>query len=169
MKMSRRAKRMQTHHKRHKMGSINLVSLMDIFTILVFFLLVNSSTVEQLPSNVVKLPESIAEKKPEDMLVIVVSATDVVIADRKVADIADIIDTETPIIPGLKAELDYQAGKAGRRGAADSDFIGEVMIMGDQEIPYKLLKKIMMTCSQASYSQIFLAVQRKETKVQGAT
>lgn len=165
MKMSRRAKRMEMHHKRHKLGALNLVSLMDIFTILVFFLLVNSSSVEQLPSNAVKLPESISEKKPEEMLVILVSDTDIVVADRKVADVARVIDAEAPIIAGLKQELDYQAVKAGRRGAADADFIGEVMIMGDKEVPYKLLKKIMMTCSQANYSQIFLAVQQKQSKV----
>ena len=40
---SARAKRMERHHQRAKGGSsLNLVSLMDIFTILVFFLLVNA-------------------------------------------------------------------------------------------------------------------------------
>ncbi|KAF0192267.1 MAG: sigma-70 factor [Gammaproteobacteria bacterium] len=169
MKMSRRAKRMETHHKRHGMATINLVSLMDIFTILVFFLLVNSSTVEKLPTNAVKLPESISDKKPEEMLVVIISDSDIVVADRKVANVSDVYKSDAAIIPGLKQELDYQAGKAGRRGAADSDFVGKVMIMGDREVPYKLLKKIMMTCSQASYSQIFLAVQKKETKLKGAT
>lgn len=166
MKMSRRAKRMEMHHKRHKMASLNLVSLMDIFTILVFFLLVNSSSVEQLPSDVVKLPESISEKKPEEMLVILVSDTDILVADRKVADVARVIDSDAPIIAGLKQELDYQAAKTGRRGGGD--FIGEVTIMGDKEVPYKLLKKIMMTCSQANYSQIFLAVMQKQSKAGGA-
>ena len=51
MKQSRRARRMERHHKRHKgTPSFNLVSLMDIFTILVFFLLVNSGEGEVLPS-----------------------------------------------------------------------------------------------------------------------
>ena len=51
MKFMGRAARMERHHKRHKGGAgINLVSMMDIFTILVFFLLVNSSEVEVLPN-----------------------------------------------------------------------------------------------------------------------
>ena len=51
MVRSGRAKRMEKHHKRNKStAALNLVSLMDIFTILVFFLLVNSSDVETLPS-----------------------------------------------------------------------------------------------------------------------
>ena len=46
MKLSRRAKRMRRHYSRmHRGGGLNLVSLMDIFTILVFFLMVNSSDV----------------------------------------------------------------------------------------------------------------------------
>ncbi len=169
MKMSRRAKRMEQHHKRHKTAEINLVSMMDIFTILVFFLLVNSSTVEQLPTNAVKLPESISDKKPEEMLVVIVSDSDIVVAGRKVADVATVVTSNSEIIPGLKQELDYQAGKAGRRSAAPGDFNGQIMIMGDKVVPYKLLKKIMMTCSQASYSQIYLAVEQMETKAGGAT
>ena len=51
MVKSARAKRMEKHHKRNKgTAALNLVSLMDIFTILVFFLLVNSSDVETLPN-----------------------------------------------------------------------------------------------------------------------
>ena len=65
MQMSRRALRMERHHKRHRSrGGLNLVSLMDIFTILVFFLLVNSSEVQTLPNaKDLELPESIADRK----------------------------------------------------------------------------------------------------------
>ena len=63
-----RAARMSRHHKRRKQGAgLNLVSMMDIFTILVFFLLVNSSEVEVLPNtDSVQLPESIAETNPRE-------------------------------------------------------------------------------------------------------
>jgi len=48
MQKSHRAARMDRRHKRGKKAGValNLVSLMDIFTILVFFLLVNSTNVE---------------------------------------------------------------------------------------------------------------------------
>ena len=60
MAKSARAKRMAKHHRRNKgKGTLNLVSLMDIFTILVFFLLVNSSDVQTLPNaKDLQLPES---------------------------------------------------------------------------------------------------------------
>ena len=78
MHKSKRAKRMEVRHKRHKAaGTLNLVSLMDIFTILVFFLLVNSSEVEVLPNaKDIQLPESIAEQKAKESVVIIASTTD---------------------------------------------------------------------------------------------
>jgi biopolymer transport protein ExbD len=36
-----------------------------------------------------------------------------------------------------------------------------VTIMGDKEIPYIVLKRIMMTCASANFSNISLAVSRK--------
>ncbi len=93
MKTSRRARRMQRHHKRKK-GTVafNMVSLMDIFTILVFFLLVSSSDVEELQNNKsIRLPESTAEKKPKDTLVVMVNNEDIIIQGQKVAAVNDVI------------------------------------------------------------------------------
>ena len=65
MKMSRRAKRMDRHHVRNsRHPRFNMISLMDIFTILVFFLLVNSAEVQVTSTKAIKLPESVAEEKP---------------------------------------------------------------------------------------------------------
>ena len=78
LKMSHRAKRMDKMHRRNKSGGLNLVSLMDIFTILVFFLLVNSSSTQQLPSSKdIQLPKSVAEALPKETLVLVISNNDV--------------------------------------------------------------------------------------------
>lgn len=159
MKMSRRARRMQRHHKRKK-GAIafNMVSLMDIFTILVFFLLVSSSDVEELQNNKsIRLPESTAEKKPKETLVILVNNDDIVIKGRKVATVNDVINTDNAIIPLLKQELDYQASRF-KPSEPGEKFAGEVTIMGDRKIPYRLLKKIMVTCSKSNYTKLSLAV-----------
>ena len=57
MRNSRRIKRMSRN--RVKIGKMNLTSLMDVFTILVFFLLVNSGSVEVLDApKEITLPES---------------------------------------------------------------------------------------------------------------
>mgnify|MGYP000066583740 CR=1 FL=1 len=159
MKMSRRARRMSRHHKRKKgtMG-FNMVSLMDIFTILVFFLLVSSSDVEELQNNKsIRLPESTAEKKPKETLVIMVNSEDIIVKGRKVASVGNVINNSLPIIPLLKQELEYQASKS-IQSYPGQKFAGEITIMGDREIPYRLLKKIMVTCAKSSYTKLSLAV-----------
>lgn len=141
-------------------GGINLVSLMDIFTILVFFLLVNSSDVEVLPGNTsVQLPESLAEKKPQESLIIVVDAQHIVVQGRQVARLDDVLSNDAAVIEPLKQELAYQSQKA--KGGGTGEFAGAVTIMGDKQIPYKVLKKIMVTCAESRYGNISLAVQQK--------
>ncbi|MGK0261262.1 MAG: biopolymer transport protein ExbD, partial [Candidatus Azotimanducaceae bacterium] len=64
--MSARRRRSRGRGK-GKTATLNLVSLMDIFTILVFFLMVNSSEVEVLQtSSDIKLPDSTSEQRPEN-------------------------------------------------------------------------------------------------------
>ncbi|WP_020405165.1 ExbD/TolR family protein [Hahella ganghwensis] len=159
MKQSARAKRVQRHYRRmHKAAGLNLVSLMDIFTILVFFLMVNSSDVQVLQQNAdIKLPVSVADQLPRDLLTINVSADNIVVGGRVVANAGTAAEQESLIIGGLKSELDYQAS---RTVAADPNG-RPIMVMADRELPYKLLKRIMSTCVESGYSSISLAVTHK--------
>jgi len=140
---------------------MNLVSLIDIFTILIFFLLSNSTEVETLPnSKAVKLPESIAEKSPAESVVVVVSNDEILVQGRKVASVAEVLATEGDIIEPLKAELDVQASHSLVR-KENTPENQPITIMGDKGIPYRLLRKVMITCARANYSEVSFAVQRK--------
>lgn len=170
MKESRRAKRMSRHHKRHKRSAaLNMVSLMDIFTILVFFLLVSQSSVQDLPNTKkIKLPESVSEQLPKETVVIMVSDDEIVVQGRKVAEVKALKDKEGEI-KALREELTRLSGKklgAPSIGPNGQPIMREVTIMGDKEIPFKLLKKIMLTCTKANYGNISLAVMRRN-KEQG--
>lgn len=162
MKMSRRALRMERHHKRGRTGAtLNVVSLMDIFTILVFFLLVQSSDVEVLPSaKAVRLPESIAEKSPKQTVIVTVNDQDILVQGKKVASVPEIVNVDGDTIEALRTELEYQARRA---PLAAGKTQRDITILGDKEIPYRLLKKIMITCVRASYENISLAVLKKDT------
>jgi biopolymer transport protein ExbD len=160
-----RAARMQRHHARRKKGSLNLVSLMDIFTILVFFLLVNSSDVEVLPNaRDVQLPESIAETRARESVVILVTETEILVQGKPVARIAEVLASEALVIPRLRDELIAQAGRA---ILTDTDAAAEreVTIMGDKEIPYHLLKRVMASCTEADYGKLSLAVLQKSSEL----
>ena len=166
MRYMGRAARMERHHKRHKGGSaINLVSMMDIFTILVFFLLVNSSDVDVLPNaKDVRLPDSIAEEKARESVVVLVTDAEVLVQGRVVARVADIAAKDALVVPALKAALEEQTQRT-LSETTRNDIAGrEVTIMGDKEIPYSLLKKIMATCTAANYGQLSLAVLQKATE-----
>lgn len=166
MVKSSRAKRMDKHHSRNKRSvGLNLVSLMDIFTILVFFLLVNSSDVETLPNTKeLQLPESIAEQKAKETVVILIGEQDLIVQGVPVAKIADIMKLKGNDIPELRQALKSQNDRVLRRAAADNIAGREVTIMGDKEIPYRLLKKVMATCTESDYGQISLAVLQKSSE-----
>lgn len=165
MKMSRRARRMERNHKRNRSGSgLNLVSLMDIFTILVFFLLVNSSSVQEMPnSKVVKLPQSSSDQLPEETLLLLVSREHILLQGQPVATIAELEPQQGLLLPPLLEALQQYAGRKGllALSASDEAAPGEVTIMGDRAIPYRLLKRIMATCTEANFTRISLAVSRK--------
>ena len=91
MRNSRRIKRMSRN--RLKITKMNLTSLMDVFTILVFFLLVNSGSVEVLDApKEVTLPESRVQMKPRETVVIFVSPEEVLVQGQSVAMVTDILD-----------------------------------------------------------------------------
>ena len=144
---SRRLRRMEEHHRRNKRNNgLNLVSLMDIFTILVFFLLVSSTDAESLPSTKsIKLPESVAQQKPKETVVIMVTDKDIVVQGHRVETIASIINSDEEIIMGLKEELDHQANRSNTIDTEKKQEGREITIMGDKNVPYKLIRKIMMT------------------------
>tara|TARA_R110002167_G_scaffold30636_2_gene101208 strand:+ start:11306 stop:11818 length:513 start_codon:yes stop_codon:yes gene_type:complete len=154
----RRLKRNQTKRP----PTLNLVSLMDIFTILVFFLLVNSSNVQQPSNDGLRLPEAKVEKPIEETLVIQVSDSSILVQNRVIAELTEaLINNEEDLIPALVDELRYQASRtplAEPSSSAEPPPLRAATLMADREIPFKLLKKIMLSAGEANYSQLSLAV-----------
>ena len=169
MKQSLRAKRMAKHHRRlNQAAKLNLVSLMDIFTILVFFLLLNSGDVEVLQADKsIKLPASISQEVPENNLLVVVSATDVMVGGRSVGKVTELMSSSEDKFAPLETELKYLAQKAGPLKPDDQAAGRPVTIMADQKLPYATLKKIMATCASAEYRNISLAVKQIESSAGG--
>lgn len=156
MKRSRRAGRIQRHYRRmHRTGGLNLVSLMDIFTILVFFLMVNSSDVKVLQNTAdVPLPTSTSELAAEDTLTVQVSGGVILVQGREVARVEGIEATDSHI-GGLAQELAYR--RSLRTDSTESGY--EVTIMAGRDTDYRLLRKIMQTCVDEDYRQVRLAVE----------
>jgi len=150
---------MSRHHERtlKRNAMLNMVSLMDIFTILVFFLLVNTTSTEVLPSpkNIV-LPNAAAEKLPSRNLVIAVDDRVIRLQGKAVILVKDAINNKQATIRPL-----FEALRRASSSATDITDRNGVTIMGDQQISYGLLKKIMLTCAGAQYTNISFAVNQK--------
>lgn len=159
---SRRVRRMDRHHKMRKGSGLNLVSLMDIFTILVFFLLVNSSSAPQLPNQKdLALPTSTAQKTPKETLVLVITNESLLLQGREVATVESMLAVEGDVIEPLKQELEFQSGNRRTAVATDADEGEAITIMGDENISYELLRKILATLQQANYTEIAFAAHQK--------
>jgi len=155
-------KRAERRTRNLSLVDLNLVSLIDIFTILIFILLSNSTDVETLPSNrAVKLPESIAEKKPRETVVVIVTGSEILVQGHVVATVADVMNLEGDLIAPLKTELESQAGRQVIRRENEAQ-TKAITIMGDKLIPYRLLRKVMVTCARANFSEVSFAVLRKD-------
>jgi biopolymer transport protein TolR len=163
MSHSARAKRMEKRHKKAKPASLSLVSLMDIFTILVFFLLVNQAEVATLdvPKNIT-LPQSMAMERPAETVVVMVTPTELFVQGRAIAKISDIDSQEGLVIAPLREALKAQTDRMLRAQAKADIAAREITILGDKAVPYRVLKKVMATCTDADYGKLSLAVLQRE-------
>ncbi len=165
MSMSKRAQRMERNHKKRRTIPLNLVSLMDIFTILVFFLLVNSTEVEVLPNaKSVQIPESAATTRPRETVVVMVTADKVLVQGQFVATLDEVLAARGNTIEPLKAALQNQSRRLLTNGSLDENAQAEVTILGDKGTSYSILRKIMATCTEANYGRVSLAVMQKNTQ-----
>jgi hypothetical protein len=131
---------------RPKLVTISLTSLMDVFTILVFFLLVNSGTSEliQSPRQMV-LPESVVEVKPRETVVIHVNPEEVIVQGEPVVRVADILASDGgDIVPIMERLAQLQDRVIGARTQSVSQS-----------------KEVMSTCTAQVYEHISLAVVQK--------
>jgi biopolymer transport protein ExbD len=160
MKNYRRLKRMGRNKK--KLTGLNLTSLMDVFTILVFFLLFNSSSSEVLETpRQINLPDSIVEAKPRETVVIMVSPDMVMVQGEAVIGVSDLMDSDIEIVAEITERLNQLERSIigiSTRAVVEGK---EVTIVADKSIPFSVLKKIMSTCTGSGYGRISLAVIQK--------
>ena len=141
---------------------MNLVSLIDVFTILIFFLLSSAAGVETLVSpKAVNLPAAMAEKSPKQTVLLVVAGDDIIVDGRRVAGVKEVMAAAEDVIPALKAELDVLGTRVAVRAENKADQQA-VTIMADKQMPYALLRKVMFTCARANFADVSFAVRRKD-------
>ena len=161
MMASRRIRRMTRNQS--AVPKLQLTSLMDVFTTLVFFLVLSSgAAVEMLQQpKQMKLPESVVEQKPRETVVVIVGKEEVLVQGVPVARLADIQAAENVPIEPISvrlAELRESVIGLSTQAVAESQ---EVTVLADKSVPFSVLKKVMATCTAQGYTRVSLAVVQK--------
>ncbi len=148
---------------------LTLTSMMDMFTIILVFLLKTYSTDGQLvsPSEFLTLPQSTVEQPADVALDLVVSKQIVMVNNEPVALVADIAKGDPAVVEGgiikpLRDRLRYYSREA-KKLEADYGikFSGKVTIQGDKDLAYSELVKVMRTCGVSDYPNMHLLVYRE--------
>ena len=164
MRSSRRIKRMGRN--RTKIAKMNLTSLMDIFTILVFFLLVNTGAVEVLDTpKEISLPESRVKSKPRETVVILISPTQVLVQGKLVALVDDILKDKSSVLDPIAARLAQLKENVIGISTLAVSTSQEVTILADKSVPFIVIKTIMSTCTGEGFEVVSLAVTQKGAQV----
>ena len=156
--------RRQRRENARRWPTLNLIALMDVFTILVFFFLVHSTdSAQQAHSELVNLPESFADQQPRDTPVVTITSSGILLEGEPIVAVDDTMRSSQGRIMALYTALQaqialQQSDEGGTKGAAR-----ELTIMGDKSIPFELLNRVMHTCTQAGYGNISLSVLQRSS------
>jgi biopolymer transport protein ExbD len=149
----------QIQRKKPVVAGLLLVSLVDIFTFFIFFLLINAGDSAQIQNaKYVALPNSISNTEPRNKVLIFIDAKQVWLGDIVVANVADILTAPEKLIDPLTVALANHKAAKGELSEYEKINGLSITIMGDKSVPYSLLKSVMVTCQGSDYRNISLAV-----------
>ncbi len=160
-KTSRRQKVMGRTNRKGESTGMMLTSLMDIFTVLVLYLLVNQAEGISLePPAWVVLPDSAVDTAPRQSIVIALTQKDVLIQGDAVTTIAEVNASSAPEIEAIRERI-VKIKDAATQQNDQSGVSTEVTILADRGVPFRVLKKVMTSSANAGYGKISLAVNQK--------
>jgi biopolymer transport protein ExbD len=148
---------------------LNLVSMIDVFTTLVFFLLITSTSVQTIRSpRSLQLPQSITRQPPAEAPVLLVTGSDIMLGGNEVMTLDEAEASKGPFLGALKSQLIVMPLMTMEGVNSGALTRGEITIMADKDLPYSLLKKIMATCGEAKFARISLAVNHRAVRSLGS-
>jgi biopolymer transport protein TolR len=156
--------RIKRHRQRkHGASHFALIPFIDMMTILVVFLLAHTAEVDILPNTKnISIPQSISDRKPSAAVVVMITRDSLFVDGVLVGSLQDVAANQGPFFAPLKTALMAQNDRSIRSAQQTDIAKREVTIMGDKSTPYSVLKKIMLTCSEAEYGKVSFAVIERE-------
>jgi biopolymer transport protein ExbD len=148
-------------------GSVNLISMMDILTVLLLFLLKSyvAGGEVMVPAPGVHLPASTADQPPPTSVVVAIDGDEILVGGDHAASLSEALTSGgleiAPLSARLQAIQQQQDEIARLRGAQAAPAARTVTIQGDRDIQFQVLQKVMYTLGQNGYENISLAVLQK--------
>lgn len=161
MRESRRMKRLERNNNRRQ-AFLNLIPMLDVLSVLVFFLLFHSFNGD-MPEQRLALPTSVVETKPRGTVVVSVTPEAVLVQGQAVIKTADLFDDRIETVTAVTKRLDQielSINQTRTKPPAENE-TKEITLLADKTIPFKVLKKIMTSCTASGYGKISLAVIQK--------
>lgn len=160
---------------------LNLTSMTDFFTVLVTILLVYSLNIQLLPPpGNIHLPLSTARKDARKAVVVMLTDDRILVGGKPVISYKQVMANGQNTIPvlaaAMKARLEKptttpsasqkpaaqpQANASGNTATAKqapTKNRGRLTIMADKKLPYRLIRKVMLTGTAVGFTHISLAV-----------
>ena len=132
-------------------GSVNLISMMDILTVLLLYLLKSyvSGGEVMVPPPGIRLPGSTADQPPQSSLVVAIDGDEIMLGNERVASIQ-----EAARLDAARAQQDEIARLRGEAAATTH----AATIQGDRDIEFRVLQRVMFTLNQSGFENVALAV-----------
>jgi biopolymer transport protein ExbD len=147
---------------RRKLDSdLMITSLIDVFVILVLYLIQNFSATGEIlfMSADIHLPAARHGVQIQRAPVIAVSADAITFEGARVVSMVDVERSDILNIPALEDALreSKRVFEMVRSQDPESQHKGDVNIQADKRVQFKILKRVMFSCNQAGYSNINFA------------
>ena len=149
------------HGKKSVFADLLITPLVDMFVIIVLFLIANfSATGEVLfMTKDIVLPDSAHGTDIEMKPVIQVSKTAILVQGEAIAQVDSLGKDEYWNIPALEEKLRDEKKRLEvlHEGDKEGGFKGEVNIQADKEVPFSVLKRVLYSANQAGYFSLNFA------------
>jgi biopolymer transport protein ExbD len=156
-----------THGKKTTYADLLITPLVDMFVIIVLFLIANFSATGEvlMMTKDIQLPEAFNVQEIELAPVVMVSNTDIVVSGNAVAKVDDLTKDEYLNIPALEEKLremkkQYEDLHAMAKDTEGS-FKGDVNIQANKDVQFKVIKRVLYSCATAGYTNLNFAVLSK--------
>jgi biopolymer transport protein ExbD len=148
-------------------GELNITSMMDMFTIVLVFLLKSFATEGNLMTSAdnLVLPQSVKSENPAEVAMnIVVDQDWVLVDDQQIMKTADAKAQDSltlgPVFEILK-EKRAEEEESTLAGIIDAS-IGKIVLQFDKNLEYDIVTKTVATCGRAGYTNVKFAVTKRE-------